>query len=289
MVDRGLYNEAFTKALMASDVPVVVDLMNMVDQNKIFPDSGTGCALEEKRQNSNSLLVTPPLTTPPLTTPQILSVNTPTPPVAGTPVESPSPNPSQSSSNSFNPSSRAECTPSPPTVKSIIPPPPPAKPTRTVTRLSSARNGYYADSEETLDRRKLKKSKTDKNEQKFESNHYIRPLSGGGNPRNNPRNNSRDYPRDNPRDFKEDNFGHYPGRTKSVAANYEKIARSMTSQADDFFEPIDRSSSRIGSSCDRPRTRLGHFNSASISNLTELESDTETKLEQFFLMNKYKS
>jgi hypothetical protein len=47
MVERGLYNEAFTKALMASDVPVVVDLMNMVDQNKIFPDSGTGCALEQ--------------------------------------------------------------------------------------------------------------------------------------------------------------------------------------------------------------------------------------------------
>ena len=284
MVERGLYNEAFTKALMASDVPVVVDLMNMVDQNKIFPDSGTGCALEEKRQTSNSLLVTPPLTTPP-----IMSDNTPTPPVVGTPNESPSPNPSQSSSNSFNPSSRAECTPSPPTVKSIIPPPPPAKPTRSVTRLSSARNGYYADSEETLDRRKLKKPKVDKTEPKFESNHYIRPLSGGGNPRNNPRDHHNN-PRNNPRDFKEDNFAHYPGRTKSVAANYEKIARSMTSRADDFFEPIDRSSSRIGSSCgDRPRTRLGHFNSASISNLTELESDTETKLEQFFLINKYKN
>ena len=283
MVERGLYNEAFTKALMASDVPVVVDLMNMVDQNKIFPDTGTGCALEEKRQNSANLLVTPPLTTPPIQ-------NTPTPPITGTP-ESPSPNPSQSSSNSFNPSSRAECTPSPPTVKSIVPPPPPAKPTRTVTRLSSARNGYYADSEETLDRRKIKKSKDDPKFGGSESNHYIRPLSGGGNPRsnlrNNPRNEPRDHPRDNPRDF--DNIAHYPGRTKSVAANYEKIARSMTSQADDFFEPIDRSSSRIGSSCDRPRTRLGHFNSASISNLTELESDTETKLEQFFLMNKYKN
>ena len=36
MIQRGQYNEAFTKALMASDLPVVIDLLEMVDQSKIL-------------------------------------------------------------------------------------------------------------------------------------------------------------------------------------------------------------------------------------------------------------
>jgi enhancer of mRNA-decapping protein 4 len=48
MVEHGNFNEAFTKALMASDLPVVVDLMEMVEQNKIFSsDLPSGTALEQ--------------------------------------------------------------------------------------------------------------------------------------------------------------------------------------------------------------------------------------------------
>jgi len=46
MVQRGQYNEAFTKALMASDLPVVIDLLEMVDQSKIFLAAG-GSTLEQ--------------------------------------------------------------------------------------------------------------------------------------------------------------------------------------------------------------------------------------------------
>ena len=58
MLEQKKYNEAFTKALMASDLPLVVELMEMVDSSKIFsPDLPGGTALEECGQN---VIPTPP-------------------------------------------------------------------------------------------------------------------------------------------------------------------------------------------------------------------------------------
>merc|ERR1712130_785621 len=48
MIEQNKYNEAFTKALMASDLPLVVELMEMVDSGKIFSaDLPGGTALEQ--------------------------------------------------------------------------------------------------------------------------------------------------------------------------------------------------------------------------------------------------
>jgi hypothetical protein len=53
MVRTHKYNEAFTKALMASDLPLVVNLMEMVESDKIFgPDLPGGTTLEETGHNS---------------------------------------------------------------------------------------------------------------------------------------------------------------------------------------------------------------------------------------------
>ena len=52
MVEQNKYNEAFTKALMASDLPLVVELMEMVDSGKIFSaDLPGGTALEDRGHN----------------------------------------------------------------------------------------------------------------------------------------------------------------------------------------------------------------------------------------------
>ena len=54
MVSHGKYNDAFTKALMASDLPLVVELMEMVDSSKIFsPDLPGGTALEARGDKNN--------------------------------------------------------------------------------------------------------------------------------------------------------------------------------------------------------------------------------------------
>lgn len=55
MLEQGKYNEAFTKALMASDLPLVVELMEMVDSSKIFsPDLPGGTALEGRGDNTSN-------------------------------------------------------------------------------------------------------------------------------------------------------------------------------------------------------------------------------------------
>ena len=226
MIQRGQYNEAFTKALMASDLPVVIDLLEMVDQSKIFLPTGDS-TLEGKRQNFNSAEsdnFSSPSPTSITTTEVSRSTLTPSPPTMIAPPPVPPPPPPPPLAPTFQ-------------TKKITAPIAPPKPLRSIVKLS--KNGYYADSEASLDRRKLRKS---------------RPEA--------------------------DN-----------AKKYEKFASDLISGADDFFStpnrPISRNHTRTRTTPNRPTSRIERPLSGRHSCVSELESDTETRLEQFFLMNKY--
>ena len=217
MVQRGQYNEAFTKALMASDLPVVIDLLEMVDQSKIFLPTG-GSSLEAKRQNNFNSAESDQFSSPSptsITTADLTrSTLTPSPPTMIAPPPPPPPPPPLAPN--FE-------------TKKIVAPVAPPKPLRSVLKLN--RNGYFADSEGSLDRRKSSQ-----------------------------------------RNHKE---------------KYEKIQSDLISGVDDFFDsrPISRNHTRTKTTPIRPVSRLSRPNSA--GRHSELESDTETRLEQFFLMNKY--
>ena len=220
MVQRGQYNEAFTKALMASDLPVVIDLLEMVDQSKIFLPTG-GSTLEAKRQNNfnsaESDQFSSPSPTSITTTELTRSTLTPSPPTMIAPPPPPPPPPPPLAPN-FE-------------TKKIQAPVAPPKPVRSVLKLN--RNGYFADSEGSLDRRKK------------------------------------------------------PTHIRNHKEKYEKIQSDLISGVDDFFDsrPISRNHMRTKTAPIRPVSRLSRPNSATRN--SELESDTETRLEQFFLMNKY--
>ena len=222
MIQRGQYNEAFTKALMASDLPVVIDLLEMVDQSKIFLATG-GSTLEAKtRQNFNSADESAFSSTPSPTsiteTCLTRSTLTPSPPtqIAPPPPPIPPPPPPPSLAPNFK----------------VAPPAIPPKPARSVTKL---KNGYYADSESncgSIDRRQVKTNKR---------------------------------------------------------VDYEKIKSDLISGVDDFFDsrPVSRSSKNHCRTRTQPNSRpLSRLSTFSESSLP-VESDTETRLEQFFLMNKY--
>ena len=285
MVEHGNFNEAFTKALMASDLPVVVDLMEMVEQNKIFSsDLPNGTALEEKRHKC--LIKTPPLS-------QSDSVS----PTEDTP----------SIDTSLSSKTRSTMTPSPientnaskyyayesMNQKGHIPPVAPPKPSRTVSRIQSVpRNGYFADSEETLDRKKIKLRKNTSSTQSclnlnetekspgykspiFEKNYKTKnKLSKHSKSTQNLADNC------SKGQMYQSTFNSIPESpcqneyTKKSRSNYDSIANQIISGADDFFN------SGPERFTPRPHSKLDFTQ-------TQLESDTEARLEQFFLINKY--
>ena len=217
MVQRGQYNEAFTKALMASDLPVVIDLLEMVDQSKIFLAAG-GSTLEAKRQNFNSAdesAFSSPSPTSITDTTFTRSTLTPSPPTQIAPPAPPPPPPPPLLAPNF---------------KRIVAPPAPPKPNRSITKL---KNGYYADSESncgSIDRRQMRQKKPE-------------------------------------------------------VEKYEKVKSDLISGVDDFFDnrPVSRNNHcRTRTTPNRPLSRLSTFTES-----LPVESDTETRLEQFFLMNKY--